>query len=252
MFRGFFLTAAAAVSLSLVVTATSQAQFTLYLQDGTDQATVTIAGSTVTESVTGGTPTFSYGFAGATSTFLAVQGLQFDSYNISGTIASSDWSGNASFAQLNIQSLTITNSGPSSSTLSLGIGEGGFLAPVGKTYLQSEVVGTFSQGTGATITGSTAYNYPTGVATSTQTINSGFADKTNTSSGFTASSNFSLTDTITVTGITGTQNVGVTLYGEIYAAPAPPGLILAATMVPFIGLFRRRLKLMAMQTQAAA
>lgn len=256
MFRKFLLTAAAAVAVAVLAPATSQAQFTVTLSaydattNSVDTATFTVTGNSVSVSSNNGTLNTGY-LDVASTTSLIIGGLSFDGYSVSLTGTSSNFPGSSTEATLNITAFAITNNtGSTASPFTVSISESNFSQPSsGSAFLASQTAVTNLQaGSQTSVTGSTSYtsSAPTPVAASTpgETLNYSNYDQNPYvySNSFTINGTYTLADNLSIASLAATQTVQITEAGELLATPAPSALILAATIVPFFGLLRRRVR----------
>jgi hypothetical protein len=196
---------------------------------------------------------------------LTIDSISFDKYNIQTSATTSNQPGSVQGATLQLQNTNVTSSvlgnasNASTNSITVSVSEDGFTTPaLGGSFLQGDLsssAGQLGNGSGVTISGQSFYSNnllgtPTqSIGTSLTTTGSDVAS----SSPFTSVSGYTLGASITVTGLTyqagqlGNTDLTTTLY-----APAPSGLIFAATMLPFLGLLRRRLKVIATEAQEIA
>jgi len=273
MFRKFLLTAVVAVTAALVAPATSQAQFVVTISDGAnlataDYITVTVTATTAKITSAGGNlvgllgtdldgakvtgANFSTGAGGlflspgndGATIYGSTSKITFEgaTFNIVG--GGSNYTGTAVVGEIDI-SLTNLNQNTTTKTLIASVMETGFLAPTTPfATLQTTVDTLQPQTLPTTVTGSGSYD--NGVATVSATIPSGQTGTSATSGSFPLATPYSLSAAVSLVGTIKTGPSGVlTNTGaetDLIASPAPSGLILAATMVPFFGLLRRRLR----------
>lgn len=270
MFRKFLLTAVVAVAAAMVAPATSRADFTLTLSDGTNSividvsataATVTsvtgnlvgvVAVSTDLEATTVNTALFkstagslvSDGTNNATIGN-AVKPITFEGATFNVTGGSSNFGGTTTLGTINVNVNDLV-SNTTSGTLKVTLTESGFTLPSPATgYLTGSTnmnPATGSQGNTLSSSGLASYGPGT---TTTQTIaSSGNGPVTSTGTFLTAIP-YQLGAQVTISGTAGSELTTVGETTDLVTSPAPSGLIVAATMVPFFGLLRRRLRGMA-------
>jgi hypothetical protein len=271
MFRKLLLTAAVAVAAALVAPATSKADFILNLSE-TGFTSVSIdftslsAGTYIIDGLTiVWTPSVKGGSATVNGTFgdysLSING---DSFSRTKVIT------------IENETATVTSNKDGANPLSLSLGQSfsGVIPNVGITVFNSlastqltstSVLDGISSVTGtnpnvttpvATVAGSllglgssdttqaTTTTLLTTIGVSnTITINGLNTPTTSQISGDQATDEYSLTTTVISTN----NNIPF-----LTQTPAPSGLIVAATMVPFFGLLRRRLRGMAKETPVSA
>jgi len=271
MFRRFFLTAAAAVAVGLIAPATSQAAFasnfqmriqrldpTLGTVIGTldlDTGVGTDAGDrTLTDNLTSAdlNPAANHMLIAQTNAF-GIPATGTDGLTVSVTSNRQD---EVDHALLNEVNTTVTNNTGSivrlrvTVTSAFQLPAGNPLNIVGSTVYNS--VGTsglsfYNDGAGGNPEGGFWVFHDTAatpfsqaatdfnVTTPTTSVQSG-------ANSFARAGDYSVTLVMDFTLAAGGSVDGLTGTARIDAAPAPAGLILAATALPFVGLLRRRLR----------
>jgi len=266
MFRRLLLTPTAAVVIALVAPGTSRADFDVTLQVATgtntyDTATfdvsasgqVTVSGNYNPNNLHYNPGTFSVSPGSGNTTNLVIVGLSLDGYSIVATSAASNQPGTLTQASLDTSGFGVTNTNVNQkafggqNSVTLTISDGPYQNPLGPTTMVSNLTGSIGQGnSGIVLSGGATYKDSNGnvvgsatPASYTLTSNSpgtnGYSNVINSTNGFT------LTNSITVSGLTTGELNNIALSTTL-STPAPSGLILAATMVPFFGLLRRRLR----------
>lgn len=176
-------------------------------------------------------------------------------YTISLIAGYANTPGTASDSYLQLTSLSVTHSGTvNQDLLTISITATDFTLPTSPVSLQSKLSGNFAN---TSATGSAKYeswfdgtnaNYGTATAIVSPVFTlfpSGSAGGTYFADGTFANS-FSLTSQVTIKGLSNGRNNAFVSGGistdVVTATPAPAGLILVATAVPFLGLLRRRFR----------
>jgi len=246
MFRKLFLTAAVAVAVGVLSPSAARADFILKLSDGTNTSTVDLTtGTTLT-----GTATAS-GLFGA---HLAVFTVTFDNYSITSQVASNNLPGSATDGKLSVSNTLVTNNNATTGNLTISVTASGYSGPTPQASLNGVYSGSYIVGADsgskvqeAAYYGASGTDFDTSgpVVQSTNAFtNSGVGT---VGLGNATNNPYSLTDVITLTGIAAGGNNSLNTAGmsaDVMNAPAPSGLILAATVVPFFGLLRRRMRQM--------
>ena len=250
--RRFFLMAAMAAAVGLVGPSTSRAGFVMTLTDGSSTATIDLTTGATTGSI-------SYSAAGTSFSHVGnlyqatVNGINFAGYGIG---FSTSTSVNPGPAELDLSGISVQRTTASSANaLTISISADGFADPPTPGLMSSSFTSFFQPSnspgtvTWASFLGTTNQLFETSTpwALSGGTNEAGAllfpgAYGQNKAIQVTdALPSYSLTDSLTFTGLgVNTGNVSASL--NTVVAPAPPGLVLAATAVPFVGLLRRRLK----------
>jgi hypothetical protein len=250
MFRWKFLMAAIVAGIAaLAGPATSQAAYELRLSSNGEIATLDLT------TVTTGAGTIGSGtYTGSSSGggVVTLTGIVFQGYTISTNLTFSNSPGSPGLAQLSLSDTSIqrtaalTNNG----TLSIAVSATDYSSPTGFTtnntafqtlYTPNNANGTVTLTSHVDLTNSLfgAGN------TQSDTATTSFSSPINTQALPSINGLFSMTNEIQVSGLA----VAVNNLPQIQASvdstvivPAPAGLILAATALPFVGLLRRRLR----------
>jgi len=280
MFRWRFLTAAvAAVAVSLGAPLGAQAAFTLTLTEGSvsQQFDLTTMGSSGGGIVSGVSYSWSgYTYDAATKSF-ELESFTFGQYSLTNGAASiivgeTNLPG-GTLATLSLDTIKVqrTNVGGSQNgpqgdppppipAFTIELTASGFTAPTGNVFLTSQMDGKFNLPP-------PGQPQPNGVATLTSSVDGlssplslvieqddGAVAANLTSGAFNAVAPYSITHKIVL------ENMGVgvdsrfeqgSISSQVKAVPAPAGLIMALTAVPFLGVIRRRLRQTAAPTTAA-
>ena len=219
MIRKFLLTAALAVTAAFAVPSASQAAFTL-----------TINGVTITDNGAGDTN----GLLGEIGYSNASQ----DGYNfrsVTATTTSPVSVGGFYTIQLNANIRGINGVSPIVITADSDgfVGAGGFVTVI-NALSQSSFTGTGNATGTTTITA--------GGTTPVANVSSGAANADTTTLIASTGPSFTLSNTLTITGLTGVNRFNGTLDSDVNPTPAPAGLILAALGLPAFGLLRRKFR----------
>jgi len=240
MFRKLLLTAAVAVAVGVLSPSAAKADFTLTLSS-TGTASVTLDFTT-----SPGTPSSPITVGGLTY-FLNVAGQEvvsgtYAGYTLSMSISTSS-PVDVPSGQVTQGTLTVA-SAAATAALGIAINSSGFNSSATPVTAYDSISATAMNG-GAlsaattTVTGATSGSEttsPIGMSTT------GFVQSGNVTTSLVGAINVS--DTITVGDTVSTLGDTFTFTSDLYTAPVPSGLILAATVVPFFGLLRRRLNSM--------
>jgi len=265
MLRRRFLIAVAVAATALLASATpSQASFKLKLQSGADIVTydLTTATPTIIAGESTASATSSLSFGGLTSA--GFFNLQFAGYSITTQSDTNNVPGTTQLGFLALNNFTITNTGDATGKgLVVSLTATDFTAPGEAKHRSMSSLYTAIFGLQATANSTikleTAYDEDNGEFTSQGDAEiydqANFVAPVGSNSGGGASlpgggtspsTAYSLTDKITITGLAVGGSIGqADARAEITATPAPAGLILVATAVPFFGLLRRRMKTVA-------
>jgi len=265
MFRKLFLTAVFAVTVAMVVPTTTKADFILTLTS-TQNATTTVgvidfSDQAKNKNVSGLTITPDGGGAWTVSG-------KFGGYTVQANSNSFDFGGGT--AQVNDSTLQIINnsnsvSGKNKSTLDLNLVQTftPTIPNVAVTAFQSLSGDHVGTGNGSNVKGTTTFTglSITTLTPATETMTSpGGPGQGPTSSATVNATSVSITNDVLISGLGIGQYDNFQFLSEIdsvntpfiQTTPAPAGLILAATMVPFFGLLRRRLSRMAPESPVSA
>lgn len=269
MFHRFLF---AAVVAGLFAPSAAKADFTLLLSSGGESATVDLNTGTVTYA----------GGASVSSDFVMVSpgsgsslvlNATLNNYTISAVLAQNNLPGQQSGATLNLtgiyvvrNSLTgdvVSGTALNNSSLGISLTASGYTFPVPQDVLSTTYSASFTpppqgQPLLGNITESAYYdatNTPFGTggpstSASSNSGGSGIGGVTLSTALPIGTGSFSMTDTISLSGMGIGSNYELasgSISSTVYA-PAPSGLILAATMIPFFGLFRRRMSRMVAPT----
>jgi len=274
MFRRFLLSATAAVALGLIVPSSVRADFVLELQSGSNTVYVDLNNNNSTfGQVLNNASYTSNGTISSAAIYLAPgsqgygQGgnykvnisLVFDGYDINTVTNITNNPGTQSGATLNLQSTSVDNdSGGKNNNLTISLTSTSFSLPTPQGTLTSSfgassivANGNYSFITvneGAYYSSSNAAFGESGQSV-TATNGAGYSSISNfsESTALSGSNNsYSMTDVLSMSGLS-TVKANSTIIGSgdidsTVFAPAPSGLILATTMVPFFALLRRRLR----------
>jgi len=262
MFRKFLLTAAVAVVAGLMAPSAARAAFSLGLADGNAGDTV-IVSLTTTNTYSGSNAGGNYylsvtvGHTGTTvtgyydsSTAPLGTGVGKGIY-ITSVFSQTNQPGAQSGATLNMNSTNVTNEGTKKfGSLLIAISADSYTLPTPQKVLTSTISGNFGAGTG--LVTEAAYYDPsntlfgsgagtTSVSVSNSTAGSPILGTSPSAPILTTGSPFSMTNGLLLTNLSAGGFYSTTEDSTVLA-PAPSGFILAATMVPFFGLLRRRLR----------
>lgn len=187
-----------------------------------------------------------------------INGLVFDGFTYSSQLAINSTTSPTS-AQLEennnvVSNGTVTSQGTTltsqSTSLAIAVSTT-YSTPVGLSSLSGSMT-VLNNNPGASFVGTVTYNPATTdtvVTTGTQTGNP-ISAITNTAY-VNAVTGYTLQDSISVTNFTSNSYIGqFSLTGDVLATPAPSGLLLGATMVPFFGVLRRRIRGLAVKAAA--
>jgi hypothetical protein len=251
--KRFLFLAIAAVAAAVAAPATSRADFTITLSYGS----VVMPAIDLTSIAT---------FASNSGTYLGVSYSynitnidpgNTDAYQINAVIGSYHFVGNIdtySSAPITVQdtSAIVYTTAVTSNALSVALSYTPFTITAPSALSVQDDLTSSNFTAGGTIAGSTAVS-PFSATDPGVSINSTVESKASFV-GTASSSPISVTNTVTFSGLSATTGLsGVTPGYDEYsftsaltsATPAPSGLIIAATMIPFFGLIRRRLQSMA-------
>jgi hypothetical protein len=272
MFRKFLLTAAVAVAATLIAPAVSRANmqvFDLTLTAGSETVTLDLTNShgdtliyvqstnvagiatgvALSTTSNGGLYLLTasqggYQFTNG-STNAQVDNLIFDGLEFSATTAHTNQPGLSTVGDVDLTNSSVSGN-TSGQTVSIAISENGFTSPgAGSPVFINSALTTIGT-TGSTTGSSSDSDSATPVS---ETIAAGAAgSSTNISTLFASTGNYTITGLVTTTG----NFSGIDLDSSVVLSPAPSGLILAATIVPFFGLLRRRLRSIATETTVVA
>lgn len=246
--------------LLVIAPGAARADFTLTLTGGSDTVVIDAAANNTftvtsdnigiasgTQLMVGGT----YGSSGQLSiasggylnsngqTQMAISGLSFDGYSTYITGASSNFPGGPTLGYLSLTNFIISGSSTEASSLGISVSESGFTAPAGPRSLEA----AFDQITlpgSAVITRTTSYS--DGDGNNYTFTNSGGPGSTQTGPTFNSNSPYTITDSVTITGLSSTlplTNGGVTMDVN-YPTPAPSGLVLILSAFPLLGMLLYR------------
>jgi hypothetical protein len=226
MVRRQFLAVAALAAITALITPTSsQAGFKITLSEGNNSIVITDGGAN--------------DFSGVNGVIATAQ--SFGSFSFVANLASSNSAGGTAPAILTINNLTINALawwGGGTRTLTITVEDTNFNAPgVGPANVTSNLSGWSIPGGQAT--------YQSFLDNQAGTLLEGNGTANNNM--FIGDTPYTLRSVLTITmGANGiAQGLGSTVVngesGGVNHAPAPSGLILAATALPFLGLLRRRL-----------
>lgn len=252
----------AAVAILMFAPMNSRADFTLTLGGGSDQVVIDVSNNVFTVSssnvsgITVGTVLQagnSYGtnhqlsiasmmngglLASNGSTYMDVCGLTFDGYTAQFTGASSNNPGSATLGQLMLENFVIQGSANDAKSFGFSVSEGNFTAP--SPYRNFEAIFDAINITGgAQVTQTAQYSDQDGNNAVLTYSGSTYSDQTGGGGSINSSSSYTLTDSVTITGL-GSESVSNIGIDAIVHAPAPSGLVYAATFVPVLGLLFRR------------
>jgi hypothetical protein len=261
MFRKFLLTAAVAVVVALVAPAVSQADFILEITVGSSFAKIDFNNSA--NDVNAGAFTVQTGAQPGTYTVSTLTGQNFGGYQINSTTAFNSFTGLQAIVENSTS--TVANVTGTANSLTLTLIQT-FVPVIDNAGIS--VTNTLSANSvyDGTITGQTSLTGATisGPPIATVSAPGGF-DQTSASGAISGSATSLIVDNQVVINdltqglLTGSNNDIFQLKSKIEGTagpfiqtPAPAGLILAATMVPFFGLLRRRLSRMAKETTVVA
>jgi hypothetical protein len=220
MIRKFLLTTALAVTAALAAPSASQAAFTL-----------TINGTTITDGGAGDLdPT-----AGV---IFYTNNAGIDGYRINGITATT--TSPTSIAGLyTVQvAANVRGLGTQVAPLVITSDSDGFAFTGGVVTVLNSLSQSAFTSVGGSATGTT--NITAGGTTPVATILSGPTNSDSTSLVTSTGVSFSLSNTLTITGLTGLERFNGTLDSDVRPTPAPAGLILAALGLPAFGLLRRK------------
>jgi hypothetical protein len=249
MFRKFFLTAAVAVLGGLIAPSAAKAQFVLTLSAaGTSTVTIDFANYTVNqlETVSGVGYNIEFIVNSANSVSILYPQSTYAGYGLGSTLTTT--SPNVGLSAESQADFTVTDSS-ATSALTIGLSSGGFNVSNPNVTLWDTLSGSGMNG-GALSNAYTTVGSSSVVNAQTNSI--GISGNTTVSSNFvtgilTAPTSTTLADYVTIAATpTGSDTFSFT--SNIVASPAPSGLIIAATMIPFFGVLRRRLRGMAKET----
>jgi hypothetical protein len=241
MFRPkFFFTALAAVLAVVLAPTTSQADFTITVQDGSNFASI---GSTALNQATVSTLS-GYSNTGGVEQLVASNLTVADAsggfYSIAITLARTNTPGGPS-SYLTLNSLFVSYSGPGTGgNLVVSTTATGFNLPVSPVIATTNYSGNFLAGSrngsatymssidGQTIVDQT-YGYNQSANNESGSLTTGYTGT------------FSLTDQVIVSGLTNTDAFqSGSLSTNVVSTPAPSGLVLLASCLPFAALLRLR------------
>lgn len=246
MFRKMLLTAAVAVAVGVLSPSAAKADFELTLSSGATSYTIDFSSAT-SGFGTGAGAGLSWSLSGTTE---VVSGT-FAGYSLLTQTNKTNSPGNTVSGTLSLGNVSVTNN-TGNGSLTFTLTATGYSAPNPQTLLQASDSATSSgSGNSATVTG-TAYYSSTGgtgdesgpnVPLSSFSVNNGASGSSNGMIGLGSvpSSSYSITDVFSLTNIVGEVD-SAGMAADVYGAPAPGGLLLAATVVPFIGVLRRRMR----------
>jgi len=238
MFRKLLLTAAVAVAVGVISPSAAKADFTLTLTSGSSTAsfdfTTSVYSSGFIVNNTGA------GFATVSllpsTSFAGYTSLSF-SVNTSAPVDSP-----SGLLSQNTFSITSTSASASLVVAVTSTGPAGFNPSNVPVTLNDSISSTTLSGGALSAATSTATGETSGSLTTSpigmSTI--GFLPSGNVTGSLAGI--IDVTNTITIGDAPGTDNF--TFSTNLVSAPAPSGLILAATVVPFFGLLRRRMRQM--------
>jgi hypothetical protein len=263
MFRRFFLTAMVAVAAALAAPAVSRADFTLSLAVG---------------STTGLIDFTNPGSSSGSISGLTVTNLGGDQWTVSGSFAgyflkinTDDFTASPTLAEVeNDTSRVYNTSGGALGDLTMTLSQtytptiSGVAVTAKDNVTVDQVVGTST----AFVSGTTNMIGTQATTAGTVTVNA--SDVNGSGHPFvnttTNATSLTLSSVIVIDGLTSSPSPVGTNYDQftiissvtsngspfIVTTPAPAGLILAATMVPFFGLLRKRLRKMGAETTVVA
>lgn len=243
MVRKFLLTAAVAVA-ALVTPSVSRADFVLSGSLNGDSFNFDFTTQTGSIGGTSGSFTFlSSSFTGLTFTNYPaggagqinewdVNGLSLNGLRLSVSASLSNSPGNVQTGQLDLDSLTLRDTGASNATASLSLTDTGFTAPAAPRVIQTTYNASLQGDSGsAQATDSASYAdgiYTVNMPSKSATSNSPLSSLTNTSATFTSAAPYSLTDAVSIIGLFSGDTVSASVDTNVYqVAPAPSSLILA-------------------------
>jgi hypothetical protein len=235
MFRKFLLTAAVAVAAGLIAPSAARADFTVQLSSGLT-APVSIDFTTTPNGSAGG---LSWSFNNITQQE-TVSG-SYAGYGISLGISTNAPTTPALVTQ---SDLTIVNSGAAKASLVVTVSSSPFIFGT-TTVLAVDSIAASSLTGGSLSSATTTVSGGSGSGTTspiglTSPLPLGGSAASGTIAVAIGASPATVSDTITIGDATGRDSFSFT--SDVTATPAPSGLILAATIVPFFGLLRRRLR----------
>jgi len=252
MFRKFLLTAAVAVAAGLIAPSAARAQFALSLSNGVaaDANQITF-GVAPTITGTGNASITGYSYTNVGGVQIVQMTIAYEGYTITSQFAETNTPGSQPGSILGMSNTTILNGNATKGNLTISTSATGYNLPVPQAALNATFSGAYFVPGTATATATATYSasntlFGTGITVTSPTGTSISGSGTQLLGQ--ASNTYSLTDTISLKGIgTGLFNEfnGGNVGADVVPTPAPAGLILAATMVPFFGLLRRRLRQMA-------
>jgi hypothetical protein len=233
MFRKFLLTAVVAVAAGLIAPSAARADFTLGLSSGV-AAPVSIDFTTNPSGNIGGPGGITWGV-----NFLGQETVNgsYAGYGLGLTVSTNAPSTPALVTQADG---TIVNSGGAAAPLVITVSSSPFTFTT-PTVLANAVLSATAMTGGALSSASTTVSGGSGSGTTAAIglTGVGFIQSPTLAVAIGASP-ATVSQTVTVGDKVGTDTF--TLTSNVMATPAPSGLILAATIVPFFGLLRRRLR----------
>jgi hypothetical protein len=227
------MTAAVAVAVGLIGAPAAKADFTLSLSS-TGSATQNIDFTSAPS-----------GTAGGLSWSVNIFGQEVVSGTYAGfvlSIALSTTSPSTSPVGQVTQGDITVDSGTATAPLVIGVSSSGFNAIGTPTYISESISATSMFGGALSAATTTAAGATSGSGTTNAIGTSVDAFIPSNTVAANLVGLITVSDTITVANGGSAPGDTFTFTSDITAAPAPSGLILAATMVPFFGLIRRRLR----------
>jgi hypothetical protein len=222
---------------------------------GTNNLHITV-GDNITNT---GSGLLTAGFATSNgSTNATIVELVFEGYTFQVAASSSNQGVNgATFGNLQLQNVNVQNTGGTANSVTVSVSESGFTAPAnGYAYLEAIFNASVSPNSSkAQVIETAGYSSSsftlTPIASPIGSANKPLNNVPSYSNSFQSSDPYTLTDSIQISGLLNDgASVSASVNSTLYA-PAPSGLILAASVIPFFGLLRRRLQRIATPVAAA-
>jgi hypothetical protein len=181
------------------------------------------------------------------NTAVSIFSLYLDGYTVDTNALASNYPGGSKTAFVTLNSTSISSiggAGATTNSFTVSLSEGNFTSPTGNGTLTGGLDASSGLAAGVTLSGQSSYNATTATpAPLTGPTNASLSSTAVTS--VNVVSGYSLDASLTVAGLTSGNSVTQASEAATILVPGPSGLILAATMVPFVGLLRRRLRLTA-------
>jgi len=246
MFRNYALTVAVAILGGVLAPSAAKADFTLTI----DSTTIDFTSLYTTYQSNGtavGTIDGLFFVINQNGTNVATLTGTIDGFSITFSASTTAPDGNP--GQVTNESINVKSNGAASgANISFTLTSTGFygIPPDTGVIVTNTLVSSSFEGTTSAITGSTSVTPATGSDPTLATLTS--ASSSSTSSEMTLTGTpYTISNTATIYGLGGDPGSDIdqfSLTSTVQMAPAPSGLILAATMVPFFGLLSRRLRQM--------